>query len=439
MNSKNTAESQTHSWLPPWFQKWLYNWFVRYNPLYFFSALCVLLGMFLISRELTDLGWRQWQLLLAAIMQAYEILLIAGAAILFRLASQYRPAVILGVMNLFFLFDCTFQTEIMTSLGSVSLTASIVWVAMIAFKVHALKWVFRLKVPMLASAVPILAAMGVAGTPYLLYSGNFDKILVHMSATWYGVILLASILYVKPEIECAIRLNSWGKTVLRRVAKAALGMLAGLYMYHLITWEHMYSIPFTAAQAAPFFLFWFLPKKEIWAWIGSIAIVALSSVVPAAVSPVSVIVGIAFGLKAWQSKQYRLYVGTIIYVYFSLWTVGWQGGSLPEPKLWLNLTTTVILLVLAWRLRLLPALFAVALVMLPGAKGWIPRTPLQWGILIIVAGFIALIAGVAINWSLRKYEPEDDKKKQKRDKNIKPKESGAGDKPAQPGKERYLP
>lgn len=431
MNSKNTEGNQTDSWLPPWFQKWLYSWFVQYNPLYFFSALCVLSGMFLISRELTDLGWQQWQLLLAAIMQAYEILLIAGAAILFRLTAQYRPAVILGVMNLFFLFDCTFQTEIMTSLGSVSLTASIAWVAMIAFKVNALKWVFRLKVPILALVVPILAAIGVAGTPHLLYSGNFDKILVHMSATWYGVILLASILYVKPKIECNIRLHRWGQTVLRRVSKAALWMLGGFYMYHLITWEHMYAIPFTAAQAAPFFLFWFLPKKEIWAWVGSILIVALSSVVPAAVSPASVIVGIAFGLKARQSKQYRFYVGTIIYVYFSLWTIGWQGGSLPEPKLWLNLATTVILLVLAWRLRLVSALLVVALVMLPGVKGLIPKSPLQWGILILVAGFIALIAGVAINWSLRKYEPKDDKKK--------PKETKEGNKQAQPTKERYLP
>jgi len=40
------------------FKKKLHYWFVQYNPLYFFSAFCVLLGVFLISQGLEELGWK---------------------------------------------------------------------------------------------------------------------------------------------------------------------------------------------------------------------------------------------------------------------------------------------------------------------------------------------------------------------------------------------
>jgi len=86
------------------FRKLFHRWFVQYNPLYFVSALCVLLGMFLVSLGLGDLGWNLGQIILTAVIQVYEILLITGAAILFRLAGERRPAVILGLLEVFFLF-----------------------------------------------------------------------------------------------------------------------------------------------------------------------------------------------------------------------------------------------------------------------------------------------------------------------------------------------
>ena len=81
MNIQNTTSSNR-------VRKLLHYWFVQYNPLYFFSALCVLLGMFLVTRELPPLNWRQGQLFISGVMQAYELILIAGAALLFRGASQ---------------------------------------------------------------------------------------------------------------------------------------------------------------------------------------------------------------------------------------------------------------------------------------------------------------------------------------------------------------
>ena len=65
----------------------LHCWFVQYNPLYFFSALCVLIGMFLVSLGLDALDWVRGQIILSLVIQLYEFLLIAGAALLFRKAK----------------------------------------------------------------------------------------------------------------------------------------------------------------------------------------------------------------------------------------------------------------------------------------------------------------------------------------------------------------
>lgn len=395
--------------LPDWLHKKLHYWFVQYNPLYFFSALCVLFGMFLISRGLGEMDWHQGQLLLTAVMQLYEILLITGGALLFRAAGQYRPAVILVLIEVFFLFDCTFRTEMMTTLGSVGVIITVTWVTLVAFKLIVLAWMFRLKASAAAIIVPVLAAVGIAGVPHALELNEVDKVLLHLGAIWYGVILMASVLYVRPKVDCTISLDDWGKTVLRRAKTTALVMWAGLYLFHLIIWMELFNIPFSLAQAAPFFLLWFLFKKEVWAWVGGLVIIALTSVVPFAVTPTALIVGIVYGLKARQTARYRFYLGTAVCFYLAFWAIGWRGGALPEPSLWLILTTTLILLVMAWCWRLPSAIPATVLVMLPGAEVLLPKGSLQWGSFTLVIGFTALIAGIAVNWTHRRFKPKYEK------------------------------
>ncbi len=57
----------------------------QHIPPYFFSALCVLFGMFLVSQGLREMEWKQGQIILTVVIQCYEILLIAGAALLIYL------------------------------------------------------------------------------------------------------------------------------------------------------------------------------------------------------------------------------------------------------------------------------------------------------------------------------------------------------------------
>ena len=71
-----------------------HRWFVTYSPLYFFSALCVLVGVFLLARGLdqTDPGGTKPLVLL--VLEAYQLCLLLGAALLYRVAGEKRPAII---------------------------------------------------------------------------------------------------------------------------------------------------------------------------------------------------------------------------------------------------------------------------------------------------------------------------------------------------------
>lgn len=395
--------------LPDWLQKKLHTWFVQYNPLYFFSALCVLFGMFLISKGLGQMGWKEEQILLTAVSQLYEILLIIGAGLLFRVAGQSRPAVILGLIEIFFLMDCTFRTELMTTLGGLGVVATVAWVYLVAIKVNLLVWVFRLKVSAGAIIIPILAAIGIAGVPHVFELYRMDQELVHLGALWYGVVLMALVIFLRPKVDCAVPLDDWGQTVLRRSKKAALAMWTGFYLFHLLAWKNVFGIPFTLAHVAPLLLLvCLLLEKEVWIWAGGLAVLFLTMKFPPGITPTALVVGMVYGLKGWQKSRPRFYLGTVVYFYFAFWAISWKGGPLPEPKLWLILAATLVLIVMAWTWRLPSAIPATILVMLPGGGVVVPQGALQWGALALVIGFASLIAGVAASWTLGRSSPDDE-------------------------------
>jgi len=376
-------------------QELLHYWFVQYNPLYFFSALCVLAGMLLLSRGLTEMDWQEGQLLLSGVMQLYEIILIAGAALLFRTPGQRRPAVILGLVEIFFLLDGTLRTELMTTLGGRGLVASGGWVVMVALKLWAMAWAFRLRISAWAFFLPCLAALGVALFPHALAATDSGKGLVHLMAVWYGLGLALCAKFLKPRVECTIMLDSWGHQVLWRSTKACWGIWAGFYLLHLWVWTEMFRIPFSAAQAAPFMLVLFLLRKEVWAWAAGPVIIALSATFPPAVIPAAFIVGIFYGLKGRQERRPRFFTGAVVYVYIGLWCIGWEGGALPDPNLWLNGAAILVLLGMAWIKRLPSAIAGAVLIMLTGAEAFVPSGRLQWGSFIMVMGFTTLLAGIA--------------------------------------------
>jgi hypothetical protein len=382
------------------FEKRFHEWFIRYNPFYFFSALCVLLGVLLVSRGLGGMDWRGGQLCLSAVIQCYEILLIGGAALLFRFGRrQYRPAVILAVIEIFFMFDGTFRLELFATLGSVGILTSALWAALVAAKLYALARCFSLRIPYAALIVIILAAGGLAGLPHALELFRPEKGLIHLGAIWYGVLLAVILLYRSPKLTCHMPLTHWQETVLRRVRKTAFWVWGGFYFSHLAAAMSVLQIPVTPAQAAPFFLILCLGKREKRVWAGGILTLLFTSWVPLTLSPAAAVVGGVYLVMARRGGRARLYPGAVLCFYLAVWTFGWEGGAFPGAEPWLILTATGLLLLMAWFRRTPAALVAAIVAILPGSEHWLPSGALQWGAFCLLIGFVTLPAGIALNWT----------------------------------------
>ena len=140
-----------------------------------------------------------------------------------------------------------------------------------------------------------------------------------------------------------------------------------------------------------------LHRSRCWAWSAGAAIIALSATFPGFVTPAAIIVGIFYVLKGGQDKRRRLYVGAVVSIYIGVWTLGWTGGAFPELNLWLNGTAIVVLLAMAWILRLPSAIPAALFIMVAGAEAFMPTGRLQWGSFVMVMGFTSLLAGIAMN------------------------------------------
>ena len=105
----------------------------------------------------------------------------------------------------------------------------------------------------------------------------------------------------------------------------------------------------------------------------------------------------------------RFYVGAIACAYFSLWTLGWDGGGLPAHIVGLDLAATAILGWLLVRQRLVTS--AIALAALHGhhmvEQRLVPDSGAEWGVVLVGAGFALLLVGLAISWRLRDRRVEE--------------------------------
>jgi hypothetical protein len=382
-----------------YFQHLFYEWFVRYNPLYFVSAACFIFGVFLVSKGLTAIDWIDGQVALTGVIEFYQLLLLAGSFILCRLASQKRPAAILAVMNIVFLFDCTYQTEHLSFAGSVGAFSTALWVVLFAVKLIALTWIFRLKLPVLGFVVPILAAMGIAWAPYLLYRNMMYAEFIHLAMTWYGVALAVAVLYFRPAVMWRDKLDIDSKTMILRISKAAWLIWAGFFLFHLISWIRFFEVAINLANVAPIFIILaFASKKEEASWAGCILTVTLSSAYPPLFWLTAFLSGMVLCLNAWKNRQPRLYIGAILCFHFALATLYWKSGPFPDPDPWLPVLTGIGLIFIGWTFRLISAFCLVGLGVL---VFWNPRGPrdiMEWGSLFIAIGFASLVAGIIVNW-----------------------------------------
>src|SRR5689334_12574966 len=157
------------------------HWFVHFNPLYLLSAFCVLTGVFLVNRSLDRLPEEafDWQhLALFAVVQAYEALVVCGAAFLARRARAVRPAVLLVLLEALFLFDGTLRLESLLLRSPLRFGLTLLWLALIPLKVWAMATALRVRLPHAAYARIACAADALAAIVYSLAHPATDKLLV---------------------------------------------------------------------------------------------------------------------------------------------------------------------------------------------------------------------------------------------------------------------
>jgi hypothetical protein len=405
-------------------------WFVQFNPLYFVSAFCVLYGVFLVARNIDSLATvtpERAQLVLFTVIQAYEALLIAGAAFLVHRAGTVRPAVLLAMLETLFVFDCTFRLEGLALIGPLAAPLVLgLWLLLTLAKVGALAAALRVTLTRWHYASILATATGMVGVITLLSRPDTSKVAVLQAAAGFGTFVLLALEARRPALFSRLVETAAQNQLAERCFRGVFRLLAGAYFYHV--WSYILlaaTADIKAAailpQAGAFFLLYAIirrSEKETWAF----GVLAVVSVLPTAAHlPYALfVIAAVFAYRAWGGARGGLAAGAAFAVYGGVWLAGWPGGDQPVPPLpailsWQSFSLGFSLALIGWFLR---DPFVWALVgagILYGAyrtiEPMVPKSELGLGVLLVGAGFLAFLIGIAINWwfrgSPRKPEPAE--------------------------------
>ncbi|MEE8286563.1 MAG: hypothetical protein V3R72_07685, partial [Gammaproteobacteria bacterium] len=397
----------------------IHYWFVQYNPLYVFSALCVLGGVYLLALELdgntvavTNRGWSLGQVFLFAVIQLYELLLIAAAGFLVHKVGLIRPAIILMMLEGVFLFDCTFRLETISHLGFIGTALSVVWVVLVPVKAWLFGRALRIDIP---RAVIWLLAGGAAGLALMLQAlamPDVNRAIIILIATWWGAALVALAVIVKPRISRSGTPGVASDDVSKRIAKSLLMLLGGIYFYHVLNYVAWVGVEeglvFGPMIGTAFLMVALLRASEREIWMGAALSLVASLMYPSATFPMCVLATVVLLYRAWQTGNARFIVGAVLTGYVATSVFAWTGGQPPLPPMWSTVVAASLLGYLAWKLREPTAVLALAVGGLGIAIRYdfnplylLPETRFGLGLLLVAAGFLALTVGVWVNWWFR--------------------------------------
>lgn len=414
----------------------LHRWFVQYNPLYLLSAMLVLGGLTLVSREAASQRSALGALGVAGIAELYAFALIGGAAIVTR-AGLRRPAVMLALLTVLFQGDLTLHVETCAYLGVVGRIASALWVVLFGAKLYALSWALELRPSRAAILVPVLGALGLAVLPHLFREVDVDARTTLVALWIFGV--GAAGLWTSREVESAVGYDVRGKRALR----ATWILWALLALGHVAYWVPQYHLELAPLLAASMLLAVRVVRRERDVWALAVGTLVLTGMVwPTALSMTALMAAIVLTIRAFRSpvarfakpvtsiQPYRgfaivepappptivleraaprvferLAIGAFACVYLSVWMHGWSGGALPPHILLLDIVSGLVCGLVAWKTRRALAFgpLTVAYAHLFVQWGWIsaPRGPMQWGVAAIIGGFVLLVGAVGASWHLR--------------------------------------
>jgi hypothetical protein len=398
----------------------LRHWFVHFNPLYLLSAFCVLTGVFLVNHSLDRLPADAFdgpRLALFAVIQAYEALIVIGAAFLVRRARVVRPAVLLVLLEAAFLFDGTLRLESLLLRAPLRFGVTALWLVFIPVKVWGMAAALRVPLTRAHYARIVAAAAVLVAVVHLLAHPATDEVLVLQLAAWLGAIVIGLLDVTDGPPTSTLTVSDEERRRGELCSRGAFRIATGAYFIHI--WSYILAgsrtdvvWPAVVAQAGTLFLRAALTRpRDAQVWGAGALLVCAALPNPSALPWATLVAAAAFGYRAWREARSGLATGAALAVYVALWLRDWRGWghALPAPQSWPTLGLAVVLALIAWRLRDHLARGLVAAGAAYGAvlagQRFVPRSELARGIGALAAGFAFFVAGLAVNWWLRLKAP----------------------------------
>jgi hypothetical protein len=340
----------------------LRHWFVHFNPLYLLSAFCVLTGVFLVNRSLDLLPADAFdgpRLALFAVIQAYEALIVAGAAFLARRARAVRPAVLLVLLEAVFLFDGTLRLESLVLRAPLRFGVSLLWLAFIPVKVWGMAAALRVRLTLAHHARIVAAAAGLVSIVHLLAHPATDKLLVLQLAAWLGALVISFLDVTEEPPRSPLAITHDERRRAERCTRGAFRILTGAYFVHV--WSYILigssadlAWPAAVAQLGTLFLRAALTRprdRQVWSAGALLVCAALPN--PSALPYAALVAAAALAYRAWRGARGSLATGAALAAYAALWIRDWRGWghALPAPVLesWPTLGLATVLALIAWR------------------------------------------------------------------------------------------
>lgn len=300
----------------------------------------------------------------------------------------------------------------MSHLGATGTALTVLWVVLIPVKALLLGRALRVRIPL---SVIVLLTGGGAGLAMMLQSVTMpgvNRSMMVLAVTWWGAALLAFAIIVRPAIVPAACTSGTSRAVCARIAKSLLLLLAGVYLYHVFNYVAWIGVE-DGAVIAPmmgtsFVMVALLRQREKEIWMGTALALLSSLAFPVAVLPMSIVLTAVLVYRARQCANTRFLVAAVLTGYLGAWAFGYSGTGWPALPLWPSVVAAGLLALIAWKLREPIALAVLAAGGLLVAARYefnplalLPQSRLSLGILLVVAGFLALTLGVWLNWWLR--------------------------------------
>jgi len=347
----------------------------------------------------------------------YEALIIGGAAFLVRRAGTVRPAVLLMLLEALFLFDGTLRLESILVREPGLVGVSGVWLLLTLVKVWGISMALRMRLKATHYASIAGAATALAVVVHLLAHSATNKPLVLQVAAWLGALVLLALDVTEAPPMSPLAATDEHRMRAARCSRGAFRILTVAYFYHV--WGHILVggttdgawVVAVLPQLGTLFLRAALVRplaRDVW-WSG-VLVAAAALPVPTAVPYAVFLVGAVFAWRVWRGTRGGLAFGAAVAGYAGLWLLEWRGWGealpdLPSLVSWPTLALVVALAVAGWIARdpLATALLAF------GAAGTsyralvrlLPQSELGQGVLLLSAGFVFFLIGLAINWWLR--------------------------------------